>query len=69
MILGRDYVFEAMRFHLKKSVQQFTMPKTISCTPRQFGGSQKVCSVLIHFLIHNYIAIPIIPGYPNVQSV
>ncbi|XP_003248645.1 kelch-like protein 2, partial [Acyrthosiphon pisum] len=31
-----------MRFHLKKSVQQFTMPKTISCTPRQFGGSQKV---------------------------
>ncbi|XP_016660877.1 ring canal kelch homolog isoform X2 [Acyrthosiphon pisum] len=38
----RDYVFEAMRFHLKKSVQQFTMPKTISCKPRQFGGSQKV---------------------------
>ncbi|XP_016662138.1 ring canal kelch homolog isoform X1 [Acyrthosiphon pisum] len=38
----RDYVFEAMRFHLKKSVQQFIMPKTISCTPRQFGGSQKV---------------------------
>ncbi|XP_029341301.1 kelch-like protein 2 [Acyrthosiphon pisum] len=43
----RDYVFEAMLFHLKKSVQQFTMPKTISYTPRQFGGSQKVILMFI----------------------
>ncbi|CAI6347392.1 unnamed protein product [Macrosiphum euphorbiae] len=38
----KDYVFEAIRFNLKKSFQHFTIPTTIRYKPRQFGGSQKV---------------------------
>ncbi|XP_003244533.1 kelch-like protein 3 [Acyrthosiphon pisum] len=38
----KDYVFEALRFNLLKSVQYFTIPKTIRCKPRHFGDSQKV---------------------------
>ncbi|XP_008188357.1 kelch-like protein 2 [Acyrthosiphon pisum] len=38
----KDYVYEAIRFNLKKSFQHFSIPKTIRCKPRQFGGSQKV---------------------------
>ncbi|XP_016661407.1 ring canal kelch homolog [Acyrthosiphon pisum] len=38
----KDYVFEALRFNLHKSVEHFTIPQTIRCKPRQFGGSQKV---------------------------
>ncbi|XP_016656253.1 ring canal kelch homolog isoform X2 [Acyrthosiphon pisum] len=37
-----NYITETLRFNLKKSVQKFTIPKTIRCKPRQFGGSQKV---------------------------
>jgi len=42
MYLGKDYVFEALRFNLQKSVQHIDIPKTIRCQPRQFDGSQKV---------------------------
>ncbi|XP_022161924.1 ring canal kelch homolog isoform X2 [Myzus persicae] len=38
----KDYVFDALQFNLQKSVQHFTIPKTIRCKPRQFGCSQKV---------------------------
>ncbi|CAI6372690.1 unnamed protein product [Macrosiphum euphorbiae] len=38
----KDYVFEAIRFNLLKSVQHFTIPQTIRCKPRQFGDSKKV---------------------------
>ncbi|XP_029342505.1 kelch-like protein 2 isoform X2 [Acyrthosiphon pisum] len=38
----KDYVYDAIQFNLQKSVQHFTIPKTIRCKRRQFGGSQKV---------------------------
>ncbi|XP_060870649.1 kelch-like protein 2 [Metopolophium dirhodum] len=37
-----EYVIEAFHFNLQKSVQHFTIPQTIRCTPRQFGDSRKV---------------------------
>ena len=42
IFLGKDYVYDAIQFNLQKSVQHFTIPKTIRCKPRQFGVSQKV---------------------------
>ncbi|XP_008187671.1 ring canal kelch homolog [Acyrthosiphon pisum] len=36
------YVLEAFNFILQKSFQHFTIPQTIRCKSRQFGGSQKV---------------------------
>ncbi|XP_016655849.1 kelch-like protein 2 [Acyrthosiphon pisum] len=38
----KDYMYEAIRFNLLKSVQRFTISQTIRCKPRQFGDSQKV---------------------------
>ncbi|CAI6373712.1 unnamed protein product [Macrosiphum euphorbiae] len=37
-----NYIVEAFCFNHQKSVQHFTIPQTIRCKPRQFGGSQKV---------------------------
>eukprot|EP00102_Acyrthosiphon_pisum_P023579 XP_016660789.1 PREDICTED: ring canal kelch homolog [Acyrthosiphon pisum] len=37
-----EYIIEAYNFNLQKSFQLFTIPQTIRCKPRQFGGSQKV---------------------------
>eukprot|EP00102_Acyrthosiphon_pisum_P025127 XP_016662337.1 PREDICTED: ring canal kelch homolog isoform X4 [Acyrthosiphon pisum] len=36
------YVIEAYHFNLQKSAQNFTIPQTIRCKPRQFGDSHKV---------------------------
>ncbi|XP_060870648.1 kelch-like protein 2 [Metopolophium dirhodum] len=38
----KDFVIEAYHFNLQKTVQYFTIPQTIRCTPRQFGDSRKV---------------------------
>ncbi|CAI6373671.1 unnamed protein product, partial [Macrosiphum euphorbiae] len=38
----KDYIFEAIRFNHQKSVQHFTIPKTIWFKPRQFDSFQKV---------------------------
>eukprot|EP00102_Acyrthosiphon_pisum_P024204 XP_016661414.1 PREDICTED: kelch-like protein 2 [Acyrthosiphon pisum] len=37
-----NYLVEALRFNHQKSVQYFTIPQSIRCTPRQFDGFQKV---------------------------
>ncbi|XP_060870641.1 ring canal kelch homolog isoform X2 [Metopolophium dirhodum] len=41
-----DYIIEAFYFNHKKSIQQFTIPKSIRFKPRQFGGFQKVILML-----------------------
>ncbi|XP_029342498.1 kelch-like protein 3 isoform X4 [Acyrthosiphon pisum] len=38
----KDFVYDALQFNIQKSFQYITIPKTIRCKPRQFGGSQKV---------------------------
>ncbi|CAI6375346.1 unnamed protein product [Macrosiphum euphorbiae] len=38
----KDYIIEALYFNHQKSVQHFTIPKTIRFKPRQFDGFQKV---------------------------
>ncbi|CAI6377263.1 unnamed protein product [Macrosiphum euphorbiae] len=38
----KDYIMEAFHFNHQKSVQHFTIPKTIRFKPRQFDGFQKV---------------------------
>ncbi|XP_060869920.1 ring canal kelch homolog isoform X2 [Metopolophium dirhodum] len=35
------FIIEALRFNLQKLVCHFSIPKSIRCKPRQFGGSQK----------------------------
>ncbi|XP_029344678.1 kelch-like protein 3 isoform X2 [Acyrthosiphon pisum] len=37
-----NFIIEALHFNLQKSIQHFTIPKTIRCKPRNFGDSQKV---------------------------
>ncbi|XP_029347547.1 ring canal kelch homolog isoform X3 [Acyrthosiphon pisum] len=37
-----NYLVEALRFNHQKSVQHFTIPQSIRCTPRRFDGFQKV---------------------------
>ncbi|KAL4084235.1 hypothetical protein QTP88_028060 [Uroleucon formosanum] len=38
----KDYVFDALKFYIQQSFKHITIPKTIRCEPRKFGGSQKV---------------------------
>ncbi|CAI6371046.1 unnamed protein product [Macrosiphum euphorbiae] len=38
----KDYIIEALHYYHQKSVQHFTIPKTIRFKPRQFDGFQKV---------------------------
>ncbi|XP_060866001.1 kelch-like protein 2 [Metopolophium dirhodum] len=42
----KDYVLEAIQFHLLKSQKIMTIPKNIRCKPRQSGGLQKVILTL-----------------------
>lgn len=66
MILGKDYIIEALNFHLLKSEQPGTIPKTIRTKPRQPVGLPKVsfpsdpsCPIDFHsfffFLIYLYL--------------
>lgn len=42
IFLGKDYIIEALNFHLLKSEQPGTIPKTIRTKPRQPVGLPKV---------------------------
>jgi len=42
MFLDNDIVSEALHYYLLQSTQYFTIPQTIRCKPRQFGGLKKV---------------------------
>lgn len=42
MVSGKDYIIEALNFHLLKSEQPGTIPKTIRTKPRQPVGLPKV---------------------------
>ncbi|XP_029345666.1 kelch-like protein 2 isoform X2 [Acyrthosiphon pisum] len=49
----KDYVLEAIQFHLIKSQKIMTIPKTIRCKPRQSGGLQKVILMLSYSPVMN----------------
>lgn len=42
IIVGKDYIIEALNFHLLKTEQPGTIPKTIRTKPRQPVGLPKV---------------------------
>ena len=42
ILLGKDYVFEALHINLLKSVQPFIKPQNIRSKPRSFDCLQKV---------------------------
>lgn len=42
VILGKDYIIEALNFHLLKAEQPGTIPNTIRTKPRQPVGLPKV---------------------------
>lgn len=54
MVLGKDYIIEALNFHLLKSEQPGTIPKTIRTKPRQPVGLPKV-NFMVICLFFNYL--------------
>jgi len=52
IILGKDFLIEALNFHILKTQPHITIPQTIRNTPRQSG--QKVLYLFFRHLYNFY---------------